>query len=144
MVYDLSYVLDYANIIRVNKADINQNDIISWLPANILPGKSLVHHITVRIKNPIPQTPPSTSDPMYFDHIMTNVYGNTINIYLPKTPITVVTNTTTSLPNTGPGSSVIFAALVTIIAGYFFLRAKLLAKETRIVIQDNNWRGYNV
>ncbi len=136
---DLSYVMDYANILNSDKGKVNSNDVIMWPAVDIKPGKSLIKHITVKVKSPIPQTPPSTSDPEYFDHIMTNVYGNTINIYLPKTVVSVVTTaTTTTLPNTGPGTSVIFAAAVAVLAGYFFFRSKLLATEASIAIQENN------
>ena len=136
---DLSYVLDYANIMTARRSHLNKYDVISWPAVNIGPGKTLIHHITVRVKNPIPQTPPSISDPEYFDHIMTNVYGTTINIYLPKTTVSVITTaTTTTLPNTGPGSSIIFAAVVAVLAGYFFFRSKLLSTEASIAIQDNN------
>jgi len=136
---DLSYVLDYANIQSDNNGSLNSNDIISWPPTSIAPNADLTHTITVIIKNPIPQTPPSSSDPEYFDHIMTNIYGNTININLPQTPITTVTAVTTkALPNTGPGSSIIIAAIFVIVAGYFFARSRLLATESSIAIQDNN------
>ncbi|MGH7234021.1 MAG: hypothetical protein ACREF7_01055, partial [Candidatus Saccharimonadales bacterium] len=112
--------------------------IISWPSENITPSASETHTIVVTVKNPIPQTPPSSSDPEYFDHIMTNVYGNTININLPQGPVTVIASTTTSLPNTGPGNSLIFAAIFIVIAGYFFARSRLLALESSIAIQDNN------
>lgn len=135
---DLSYVLDYANIISTNNGTINSNNIISWPATNIAPGDTLKHTIVVEVKNPIPQTPASSSDPEYFDHIMTNVYGNTINIYLPKGPVATLASSTTSLPNTGPGNSLIIAGVITLIAGYFFARSRLLSKETSIVIQDNN------
>jgi len=136
---DLSYVLDYANIQSDDNGSLNANDIISWPAATITPNAALTHQITVIVDNPIPQTPPSSSDPEYFDHIMTNIYGNTININLPQTPITTVTAVTTkALPNTGPGDSIIIAAIVVLVAGYFFARSRLLATESSIAIQDNN------
>ena len=135
---DLTYILDYANLISSDGGNLNSNDIIFWPSATIAPGATLSHTITVQVKNPIPETPPSSSDPMLFNHIMTNIYGNTININIPQTPVTVVANASTALPNTGPGSSLIIAAIITLIAGYFFARSRLLAIESSIAIQDNN------
>ena len=135
---DLSYILDYATIVSDDNGSLNSNNIISWPATNISPSASETHTIVVTVKNPIPQTPPSSSDPAYFDHIMTNVYGNTININLPSSPIAVVASATTSLPNTGPGSSLIMAAVVIVIAGYFFARSRLLALEGGIAIETNN------
>ncbi len=138
---DLSYVLDYANIVSDDNGSLNNSGVLSWPAVNIAPSASETHTIVVTVKNPIPQTLPSSSDPEYFDHIMTNIYGNTININLPQSPVTVVAATTSSLPNTGPGNSLIFAALIVVIAGYFLARSRLLVLESSIAIQDNNGGG---
>ena len=135
---DLSYILDYANVQSTDGGQINSNDIISWPEVNIAPGAALVHHIIVNIKNPIPQTLPSSSDPEYFDHIMTNVYGDTVNINLPQTPVTALAAATTTLPNTGPGNSLIIAAVFALVAGYFFARSRLLSNEASVAIEQNN------
>jgi len=135
---NLSYVLDYAKVINSNGGKINNNNIISWPAVNVLPNKAVVHTIEVSVLNPLPNTLASTSDPELYDHVMTNIYGNTINIYLPKSPIVTVANiTTTSLPNTGPGDGLIFGAIVIVIAGYFLARSKLILKESRVAIENN-------
>ncbi len=138
---DLSYVLDYANIVNLDGGSINNKDVVSWPAVNIMPTASETHKITVTIKNPIPQTLPSTSDPEYFDHIMTNIYGNTINIKLPYSPIASTALVTSGLPNTGPGDSLIVAAIIVVLAGYFFARTRLLTKESRIAIQEYSGGG---
>lgn len=135
---DLSYVLDYADISDSNGGSINSKGIISWPATDIAPSASESHTVTVIVKNPVPQTPPSSSDPEYFDHIMTNVYGNTININLPYSTVAATALTTSSLPNTGPGTSILIAAAIIIFAGYFLARSRLLSKESRIAIEDNN------
>jgi len=136
---DLSYVLDYAKVLNTDGGQINNNDIISWPAVTVLPNKAISHTVEVSIFNPIPSTLPSTSDPELYDHIMTNIYGNTINIYLPKSPITTVASiTTTSLPNTGPGNGLIIAAIIVIVAGYFLARSKLILRESNLAIKYNN------
>lgn len=138
---DLSYVLDYANLNSDDNGSLNSKDIVSWPAVDIQPSASETHRVVVSVMNPIPQTLPSSSDPELFDHIMTNVYGNTININLPPGPITTVAQTTSALPNTGPGSSLIIAAVIIAVAGFFFARSRLLALESTVAIQDNNGAG---
>ena len=135
---DLSYVLDYANVVSDGGGQINQNDVISWPAVNISPAASETHKIIVVVKNPIPNTPPSSSDPELFDHMMTNIYGNTVNINLPQSPVSTVVTAAQALPNTGPGDSLIIAAVIVMIAGYFLARARLLSLEGSLAIEDNN------
>jgi hypothetical protein len=130
--------MDYANVVSDGGGQINQNDVISWPAINIAPTASETHKIIVQVKNPIPNTPPSSSDPELFDHIMTNIYGNTVNINLPQSPVSAVVTTTQALPNTGPGDSLIIAAVIVMIVGYFLARARLLSLEGSLAIEDNN------
>jgi hypothetical protein len=67
---------------------------------------------------------------------MVNVYGNTITIHVPSPPVKTVEGAATSLPNTGPGTSLFLTATVVIVAGYFYSRARLLARESEIAIKQ--------
>lgn len=134
---DLSYVLNYSKIYQANGATVNNQNVIIW-PAIDIPAKTMSSQVfEVRVDNPIPQTPTSISDPNYFNLVMSNTYGNTINIKLPGTTAKVIeTATTTTLPNTGPGESMVFAAIFVAVAGYFYSRTRLLNRETNLVIND--------
>jgi hypothetical protein len=48
-----------------------------------------------------------------------------------------IETTVAALPNTGPGESIFIAASIMIVAGYFFARSRLLAREAVIVVNDN-------
>ena len=65
--------------------------------------------------------------------VMTNVYGNTVNIKLPSNVVKTTEQITTTLPNTGPGSALLIGTGITIIIGYFYARSRLLSKELDIV-----------
>ena len=86
-------------------------------------------------------TPTSTSDAGHFDLIMTNVFGNAVNIFLPASPAKTVEITTTRLVNTGPGTGLFVAASLVIVAGYFYSRSRLLATESTIAVRDNTSGG---
>jgi hypothetical protein len=68
---------------------------------------------------------------------MTNVYGNTVTINLPPTPVKTTEQIVSTLPNTGPGASMVTTIAITIIAAFFFTRSRLLSKETAIALNNN-------
>ena len=134
---NLNDVLDYADVTDLHGGTINSVGIASWPARDIKAGVAAIVQVTVKVKNPIPQTPTSTSDPAHFDLVMTNVYGNTINIKVPGSVTkTIETATTTSLPNTGPGTSLFLAASIVMIASYFYGRARLLARESELALKE--------
>lgn len=135
---DLSDVMDYANPVDLHGGSIDDNDIVSWPSQSIAPGQTASEQITVKVKSPIPSTPVDPNDPGHFNLIMTNVYGNTININVPGNTTTSIETTSSSLPNTGPGTSIFVAALIVIISTYFYSRARLLAKESAMAVKQNS------
>lgn len=133
---NLSDVLDYATVVELNGGTLDTTSgEVTWPVADIKAGETLSHQIVVKVKDSIPQTPASTSDGSHFDLVMTNVYGNSINIDVPGSPVTAIAATT--LVNTGPGTSLLTAAAVVILAGFFYARSRLLAKESILAIQES-------
>ena len=133
----LSDVLDYADVVSLDGGTIdNTTGIVTWPKTDIAAGDTLKHQITVKVKDPVPQTPASSSDPGHFDLTMVNTYGNTITIKVPGSPTKVIETASTQLVNTGPGSSLMIAGAIAILAGYFFARTRLLATESKIAMQE--------
>ncbi|MEI9913638.1 MAG: LPXTG cell wall anchor domain-containing protein [Candidatus Saccharibacteria bacterium] len=131
----IPYVLDYAAVTDAGGGNVS-NNTISWPAEDIAAGQTVTKQFKITVDNPIPQTPTSTSDPAYFNLKMSNTFGNTITINLPGTPVSTVQDTTNTLPNTGPGSSILIGAAVLAIAGFFFYRSRLLVKESRIAVRE--------
>lgn len=132
---NLSDVLDYATVVDMHGGTLSDTLIVSYPAQDIAPAKTATEQITVKIKDPLPQTPVSTSDPGHDDGILTNVYGNTVNIKLPPS-IVQTTSQLTSLPNTGPGTSLLIGFSITVIVAYLFARTRLLSKETDFALRD--------
>ena len=139
---DLQDVLEYSNIdmntLQGGVFDAN-NKTIAWNnKVTIKAGESINKTFKVKIKDPIPTNPKSTtlSNRSSFDMVMTNVYGNVINIKLPETPAKTTETVTTALPKTGPGAGLTLSIGLTMVVGYFFARSRLLAKEFDIVRAD--------
>jgi uncharacterized repeat protein (TIGR01451 family) len=129
-------VLEYADLKSLDGGIIDDNKVIRWEPIDISPGETISRNIIVKIKDPIPNTPVSISHRGSFDLTMTNVYGDTVNIKLPTTPLKTTEQTVQQLPNTGPGESMAMMVLLTIAVSYFFARSRLMAKELDIVRSD--------
>lgn len=136
---NLAYVLDYSQLKDLGGGTYDSSTQNIVFPGvNIAPDQTVSKTFEVQIDNPIPDTPPPASDPNYYNMKMTNFYGTSIiTINLPTTPITTVETASTTLPNTGPGSGVIIAAAVVAIAGFFYYRSRLIAKESVIAIKSN-------
>jgi hypothetical protein len=99
-------------------------------------GQTVTKQITIKVKDPIPGTPEDPGDPGHFDHVMTNVYGNAVSIKVPGSPSTPVETASTTLPNTGPGASLFLGVVTVIVTAYFWVRARLLARESMIAAQE--------
>lgn len=140
---NITDILEYADVENLHGGIKDDQNIVQWPAKSIEPGKTIEQKLTVQIKDPIPQTPISASNPGSFDCTITNVYGETVNIKLgcsvPKTTEQIVG----SLPNTGPGETIAVAFLVTSVAGYFFARSRLMARELQIVRNDYAISGGN-
>ncbi len=129
--------MDYADITDAHGGTLDdKTKIISWPAIDIKAGQTVTKLLTVKIKDPIPDTPISSSDPLHFDHRMTNVYGDTVIVNLPGNVVTLTQTVNGKLINTGPGTSVIAIVSLTVIVGYFFARSRLLSEEIDIVRSD--------
>lgn len=134
-------VLEYADIIDASGATFTTNPIkmLSWKPVDIKPNETINRTILIKIKSNLPATPASTSDPLSYDMKMINVYGDTVEIELPTTPIKTVEQTVTKLPSTGLGANIIISTLLIMAATYFYFRSRVMVKEVGLVKQQFNY-----
>jgi uncharacterized repeat protein (TIGR01451 family) len=138
---NISDVLDYANITSFGGGTLGADNVLQWGESSIKPGATVQRKFTVKIKDPIPITPTSVSDPGHFDGKLTNVYGNTVTISLPLPPSKQIEITATTLPSTGPGESIAIGFAITVVIAYFFARSRLFATELTIVREEYAYAG---
>ncbi|MCA9328720.1 hypothetical protein KC959_03040, partial [Candidatus Saccharibacteria bacterium] len=105
---------------------------IVWTDITIPANGQVLHSFRVKIKDPIPATNRPSTVATGFDCKISNEYGNeiTINVNCP------LVKGIETLPNTGPGSSMVMLTLITTLVGYFFARNRLLVKELGLVRTD--------
>lgn len=134
---NISDVLDYADVVDLYGGTLSSDKVVKWPAQDIAAKSEGTVKLRVKVKDPIPQTPAGLSDPGHFDLVMTNVYGNTINIKLPGSPTKTVETAAASLPNTGPGTSLLIGGIIVMFAGYFVARSRLLATEAELAVKNN-------
>lgn len=130
-------VLEYADLDITSIGDARFDEKTKTLywdqKVTIEPGKEVVKSFKVKIKNPIPLTPASTSDPKSFDMVLYNVYGNSVTIKLPTAPSKEIEKTITTLPKTGPGTGTLVSTLFFMVCTYMYMRSRTLRRETELV-----------
>lgn len=137
---DMSDVLEYADIEDLDDGVIDMGTgIVKWSKVDIDVNSSVTKTIIVRVKNPLPSTPVSTSDPASYDLIMENVYGTShIRVNLPAAPVKQIERTTQQLPNTGIGANIVFLTIISMCVAYFYSRNRLMTKELSIIKREYN------
>ncbi|HEX5744402.1 MAG TPA: hypothetical protein VFX84_03050 [Candidatus Saccharimonadales bacterium] len=135
---NLDDVLVYASITDLHGGTMDGNHTVTWPAVDIAVGDTRSVQATVKVKDPVPQNPRGQDDPNHFDLTMTNVYGNAVNIKVPGGSQKQVEAAAATLPNAGPGTSLLAGGAVVMIAGYFYGRARLLSKESELALQESH------
>jgi hypothetical protein len=144
---DFSSILQYADISNQDGATVVNNPttgttLLKWSPATINPGQYVKHTVTIKVKNPIPSTPISTSDPKSFNLSMYNYYGNDVVVKVTPPPAKVIETASTQLPATGSGTTFIIVLLFAALVLYFYARNRQLVREVKIL--SNEYHGGKV
>jgi len=133
---DISDILEYATPLNLHAGKLDQTGEVTWPAITVKASTTSPVQFTVKVMNPVPQTPANPTTPTSHDLIMNNVYGDVINIHLPCGAVRCGETAASSLPNTGPGTTLFISAAIVVVAGYFFARSRLLATEANIALHD--------
>lgn len=134
---DINDILEYSDVKNLYDGILNKDTgKLSWSAVTIEPGQSISKQFEVTVKNPLPNTPVSASNPLSYDYVMFNAYGRSVNVKLNKSTVKEVEQAVSTLPNTGPSASLMATLAVVIIAGYFYFRNRILAKELIIIRKE--------
>lgn len=135
-------VLEYSDLTDKGDATFDPTtNYLTWSAVTIQPGQTITKTFSVKVKDPLPATPISASDPLSYDFVMHNKYGRVVSVKLDKPATKVVEQAATTLPNTGPSSSMMVTVFTVIIIGYFFFRSRLLARELELVHREYSAGG---
>jgi hypothetical protein len=131
-------VLDYADIdqafLKSQGGTFDSKTSTVSFPAFAIPATgSVTKKFRVTIKSPIPSTNQPGAMSTNFDCNISNKFGNQIDVPINCPPAKTAEYVATTLPNTGPGSSLLIGFIATVVIAYFFARSRLLGKELDLV-----------
>jgi hypothetical protein len=134
---NLSDSLDYVgNFELLDNGYFTKDDKseVDWPKTTIGAKTTVTKRIKFTVKNPVPTTARSTSDPNRFDNKVVNVYGNaSVNFLLPTSVVKQAETVAAIIPNTGTGSNIFIAGLLLAVVSYFYARARLLRREAQML-----------
>ncbi len=140
---NIADILEYADLIDNGGGQFNESTgVLSWdQQLSIEPGQKIEKVFKVKVKDPLPSTPISASNPLSYDFTMTNIYGREITVQLSKPASKNVEIATTTLPNTGPGETMLVSVFFVTIIAFFYYRSRLLGREIEIVRYEYSTGG---
>jgi PKD repeat protein len=135
---DVADILEYADITDLGGGTMN-GKTISWPADTIAAGKAVTHNFTVQVKNPIPVTTTGISNPRSFDLKMENVFGTSVTVDVVPPPSKVIEVASQTMPETGPGESILLMFIVGGMVFFFYLRNRQLVTEIKLL--RNEYQG---
>lgn len=130
-------LLDYATLdIATLEADggryDEQNKKVIWENITIPANSKLETRFKITMLDPIPATNRPSTQGSDYDCVISNIYGNEVSMEVACPAVKSIE----TIPNTGPGTSLLIIGFGTAIVGYFFARARLFNKELDIIRTD--------
>lgn len=133
----LGDVLEYASLFENGGGNFNNiSKVLRWENVSLKPGQTDVRRIIVTVAEKIVTTPRAGNNPSSYNCVMTNAYGNTVNIMVDCPPNKVVETTVQQLPSTGAGENIIFGSILLMVVTYFYARSRQMNKEVRLLKRE--------
>jgi len=134
---ELTDVTEYA-VVQDNGGGTYNPDthVLSWGSVTLQPGEKASRSFVVTVNDQIATTARGASEPGSYDCIMTNAFGNTVNVKVDCEAPKVIEQTIRELPSTGPTENIIFAGTIGAIVTYFWARSRQMGKEVRLIRRE--------
>jgi len=133
----LADVLEYANIIDSGGGTLDKKTgVLSWPDVTLNPNTKQTRTFIIRLFDMIPATAQGLYNSTSYDCIMTNTFGNSIDIYVDYPAPKIIERVAAELPKTGPTQNIIFSGIVLTFTLYFYTRTRQLKKEIRLIRRD--------
>ncbi len=135
----LEDVLEYSSLVDTGGGTLDESTkILSWPDALLEPGLKQTRTFVIRLVDPIPATPQGISDESSYDCVMTNTFGNSIDVPVDCPIPKILEQAVTELPQTGPATNIAFSSVVLALTTYFYARSRQTKKEVRLIRHQLN------
>lgn len=132
-------VLEYSTIVDNGGGSLNTTTkVLTWPITTVSPGTKQSRTFIVKMQDTIPATAQGASNNTSYDCIMTNTFGNAVEIGVNCPTPKVIEQVTSELPKTGATENMLFIGIVLAIAVYFYTRTREINKEIRLVRKNVN------
>jgi hypothetical protein len=132
-------VLEYAKLLDNGGGSYDDTSkTLSWNNIALGPQKTDVRKFVVQVKDTIPPTPRAGNNPAAYNCVMTNSYGNTIDIHVECPVEKAIEGATHVLPSTGPGENIVFGTTILMLVTYFYTRNRQMNKEVKLIKKEFN------
>jgi len=136
---NLADVLEYSTIVDNGGGTLSETSkVLTWPNATIAPGTKQSRTFVVKMQDTIPATAQGASNNTSYDCIMTNTFGNAVEIKVDCPAPKVIEQVTSELPKTGATENMIFIGIILALATYFYTRTREINKEIRLVRKNVN------
>jgi len=136
---ELADVMEYATIQDNGGGTYNpETHTLTWGSVTLQPGEKTSRLFTVKVNDQIATTAQGQSEPGSYDCVMTNAFGNTVNVKVNCEAPKVLEQTVSELPKTGPTENIIFAGGLAALVTYFWARSRQMGKEVRLIRREFN------
>ena len=136
---NLTDVLEYSVLIDNGGGTFDkETNTLSWPDITLGSKDKQTRTFTVRLLETIPSTAQGSSNLTSYDCMITNTFGNSINIKVSCPTVKVVEQVATELPTTGPSENMIFSGIVLAVITYFYARTRQIKKEIRLIRRDTS------
>ena len=130
-------MLDYAEITDPSELSrqglvLDSGKYLRW-KEDIKGSAVSIKTIHVKLKEIIPATNRPSNASGDYDCRISNRYGNEVSLNVGCPLVKSIEQTTSTLPNTGPGQSLVIGFVVASLSGYLWARSRILAKELDII-----------
>lgn len=133
----LADVLEYAKLLDNGGGVFNdKTKTLSWGKVTLGAHQTDTRKFVVQVKDKIPGTPNGGNNGASFNCVMTNSYGNTIEVKVRCPLEKQIEGAAHVLPSTGPGENMLFAAGLLMIVTYFYARSRQMGKEVRLIKKE--------
>lgn len=136
----LEDVLQYSSLIDAGGGVFSPTtSTLTWPTVELKAGEKQSRTFVIQLQSDIAATNTGTSDGTSYDCVMTNTFGNSIDISV-NCPIqkVIVEQIVKELPQTGPRENLIFAGVLLSVVVYFYARTRQTNKEVRLIRRDLN------
>ena len=134
---NLSDALEYATLIDNGGGTLDKTTkILSWPDVTLSSKSKQTRTFVIRLLEIIPATAKGSTNTSSYDCIMTNSFGNSIDINVDCPTQKIIENVAKELPQIGISENMVFAVIILVLTLFFYARTRQLQSEIRLIRRD--------